>query len=58
MLKPDVAFSLICQTLGNSGKQCLNLRGGSPRLGRNLGTKYDRSFFEPCGAQALLVKLE
>ena len=23
MLKPDIAFSLICQTLGNSGKQCV-----------------------------------
>ena len=47
MLNPDIAFSLICQTLGNSGKQCLNLGGGSPKLGRNLGTKYDHSFFEP-----------
>ena len=47
MLKPDIAFSLICQTLGNSGKQCLNLGGGSPTLGKNLGSRYDRSFFEP-----------
>ena len=47
MLKPDIAISLICQMLGNSGKQCLNLGGGSPTLGRNLGSRYDRSSFEP-----------
>ena len=47
MLNSDIAISLICQMLGNSGKQCLNLGGGSPTLGRNLGSRYDRSSFEP-----------
>ena len=56
MLKPDIAFSLICQMLGSAGKQCLNLGGGSPTLERNLGSRYHRSSFEPVWSPGSALK--
>ena len=56
MLKPDIAISLMCQMLGNSGKQCLNLGVEVQHLGGTWVLDTTAALLSQVGAQVPLLK--
>ena len=57
MLKPDITISLICQMLGNSGKQCLNLGLEVQHLGGTWVLDTTAALLSYVGAQVPLLKI-
>ena len=56
MLKLDIAISLICQMLGNSGKQCLNLGVEVQHLGGTWVLDTTAALLSQVGAPVPLLK--